>query len=137
MVAELEGMKPSHLIVRAKAEGITNADIDATVDDEDRKTALVRLIANKPHQQKQQQEQQQKAAAEAAALVAELEGMKPSCLIVRAREEGITNASINATVDDDNRKTALVKLIIAHKQASENRPHMVHKCLQIVYYMHE
>ena len=97
-------MKLGTLIRRAVDAGIDAASLDAAEDTDDPKAAVISLLA---------QHEQEAGASASAALRQELEVLGLGALLRRAKDAGIDEPTLDAAVETDEPKAALVQLLLA------------------------
>eukprot|EP01043_Picozoa_sp_COSAG02_P013686 COSAG02_NODE_552_length_20429_cov_28.014068_8_plen_245_part_00 len=111
--AELQTLKPTALRRRARADGVSEEQIEEADDDEaNPKERLVELIlAAQPSAAVPRESH--------AALRAELQTLKPTALRRRARADGVSEEQIEEADDDEaNPKERLVELILAAQRST-------------------
>ena len=111
VVAELSALKPRALRAKAVEAGISEEAIEAAFDEDDVKGALVAMLLARAEEVAKQGD---------AVLREELANMKPRALKTRAAEMGIGEGAIEATLDDDDVKGALITLILGHATSSQS-----------------
>lgn len=110
LLAELRCMKPRALSERAEDMGIAEQEIEAADEAENRKEALIELVLK--------HDTQQRSSAEDIQLKEELEGMSARGISKRAAEMGIEEAEIEAADEADDRKGALMNLVMTSPHKS-------------------
>jgi hypothetical protein len=100
--AELEQRKVSELLQRARVAGVAQAVLDEAADSEDQKGTLVSLVAQLEFGASDGSEQ----------LRAELEQLKVSEVLQRARVAGVAQAALDEAADSEDQKGTLVDLLL-------------------------
>ena len=129
---ELSGKKLRELIERASAVGVTGQQLDDAEDTDDHKEALIDLIVQaepgarqprsahspgpqpepEPQPEPQPEPADDQTDSDASELIVELREMKPSLLSKRALSAGVDAALVDAALDADDSKQALIDLIV-------------------------
>eukprot|EP01045_Picozoa_sp_COSAG04_P004647 COSAG04_NODE_205_length_20393_cov_45.275796_13_plen_2486_part_00 len=102
MRVELEAMRPAALTKRAQAAGADEVAVDAALDDDSPKSALVDLIL----------ELVPPPPDATDALRSELEQLKPAALLRRAKEADVDEAALDEALDADDPKSVLIDLLL-------------------------
>jgi hypothetical protein len=111
----LRAMKLTALIKRAGSAGVTEEEMDAAEDEDDHKSALIKLILDKEigiDSNRSNESNSDADAALVAALRAELGAMKITKLIARSATVGIVEEELEAAEDEDDYKGAVIELIL-------------------------
>eukprot|EP01046_Picozoa_sp_COSAG06_P029309 COSAG06_NODE_2708_length_6408_cov_2.142970_1_plen_1860_part_00 len=105
LAKQLAGMKTTALRKRALSAGADSSTVDEAVDADDPADALIALILLAEAQPLAED-------AGTARLRKELHELKPGVLSKRARGEGVQADAIEAAMDSDDQKAALIELIL-------------------------
>ena len=103
--AELAKLKPSALRKRARADGVSEDDLEEAEDSDSPKSTIIELILLMTEAVPAEDSQ-------AAELRAELSKLKPSALRKRARADGVGEDAMEGAEDSDDPKPAIIELIL-------------------------
>ena len=117
--AELEQFKVSELLQRARAAGVAKKALDEASDSGDPKGVLVGLMLEAANTETLTQAN--KNAAEHK-LRAELESLKVSDLLQRARAVGMAQKALDEAADSDDQKQVLVGLLLEAEMDEPPKP---------------
>jgi hypothetical protein len=100
------------LAKRATADGVLEKQVEAAVDSDDPKSALVELVMALPEPDAEPDAVGVVVKSTDHALRVELGGLKPTALRKRALSEGIDEGQVDDAMDSDEPKAQLIELLV-------------------------